>query len=141
MKATKDQKQAIYRLSGYRPDTKEEWVQWATGDESKTSTNDLTFDQANKIITQAGGTPYKGRGDNWAYFDKENGQHKYILSLCRQLGWTTHHERFGKVVDLTRLSNWLKSNRCPVSKPLKKMDASQCSRIIAALEAMITKGY
>jgi len=143
MKATKEQKQAVYRLSGYQKDTKEEWVQWATGDNEKISTNDLSFEQANKIITEAGGTPYskKGKAENWAFFDKDNGQHKYILSLCRQLNWTTPHERFGKVVDLNRLSEWLKSSRSPVKKKLQKMDTVETSRIVAALEKMITKNY
>ncbi|MCH4824274.1 hypothetical protein ML462_13950 [Gramella lutea] len=137
MKATKEQKQAIYRLCGYQKDTKEEYVQWVTGDVNKTSTNDLSFEQANKIIKQAGGTPYKNKTDNWAFFNKDNGKHKYILSLCRQLDWTTPDERFGKVVDLNRLSEWLKSDKSPVKKPLKKMNARECSKIITALEGMI----
>lgn len=143
MEATKEQKQAIYRLSEYRKDIKEEWVQWATNDTAKISTNDLSFDQANQIIEKAGGTPYskKGKGDNWAYFDKNDGQHKYILSLCRQLNWTTSHAKFGQVVDLVRLSEWLKSRKSPVKKKLKDMDEKECSRIIAALEKMTEKRY
>lgn len=142
MKATKGQKQYIYKLSGYRKDTKEEWVQWVTGDVNKTSTNDLTFDQANEIIKQAGGTPYKkSNPDNWAFFDKNNGKHKYILSLCRQLDWQTPDEKYGKVVDLTRLSNFLKSEKSPVKKPLQKMTAAELSKVITALENIINWNY
>ncbi len=143
MKANKHQKQYIYKLSGYNKNTKEEWVQWATNDNSITSTNALTFEEANAIIKQAGGVPSTKRDPetNWAYFDKDNGQHKYILSLCRQLNWQSPHKTLGKVVDLERLSNWLKSERSPVNKPLQKMTASQVSKVIAALEGIIKSKY
>lgn len=142
MKATKHQKQYIYKLSSYNKDIKEEWVQWATGDNAKTSTNDLSFDQANAIIKQAGGTPVtqKGKTDNWAYFNKNNGRHKYILSLCRQLDWQTPDETYGKVVDLNRLSEWLKS-KSPVKKPLQKMKPDELSKVITALENIIPWKY
>lgn len=142
MTATKYQKQYIYKLSGYQKETKEEWVQWATGDVEKTSTNDLTFDQANDIIKQAGGTPVsKGKTDNWAFFDKNNSQHRYILSLCRQLDWQVPDEKYGKVVDLNRLSNFLKSKRSPVNKPLQKLTPAQLSKVVTALENIMKWEY
>lgn len=143
MKANKYQKQYIYRLCSYNKDIKEEWVQWATGDNTKTSTNDLSFDQANAIIKQAGGTQVTqiGKTDNWAFFNKNNGKHLYILSLCRQLNWQTPDEKYGKVVDLNRLSEWLKSDKSPAKKPLQKMKSAELSKVITALENIIKWEY
>lgn len=143
MKATKHQKQYIYKLSGYRQETKEEWVQWATDDVTKTSTHDLTFAQANAIIKQAGCTPVtsKGKTDNWAFFDNNNSKHRYILSLCRQLDWQVADEKYGKIVNLNRLSEWLKSKRSPVNKPLQKQTPGQLSKTITALEGIIKSEY
>lgn len=78
--------------------------------------------------------------DNWAIFDKNNEQHKHVLSLARQLQWTTPHERHGEVADLTRISEWLKTNS-PVRKKLKKMEPSELTRVINAMSAMIIKKY
>ena len=141
--ASKFQKKSIYRLSGYKKDIKEEWVQWATNDPSKISTNDLSFEQANKIIRQAGGTPFanKNAEDNWGTFNNKNGQHRYILSLCRQLNWVINSDKYGKVADLNRLSNFLKSDRSPVKKPLQKMSPAEVSKIITALESIIKSNY
>ena len=139
MNANKAQKQDIYKLCGYREDTKEEFVQWATGDVNKVSTNDLTFDQANKIIKQLKGTPYEY--DNWAYFDKKNQRHRYIISLCHQIGWTKPSERYGKIADLPRLSAWLKSGKSPVRKKLKSMSYPELTKIINALESILRKKY
>jgi hypothetical protein len=142
--ASKEQKQYIYKLAAYNKDIKEEWVQWATNDNSKTSTNDLTRDQASAIIRQAGGTPNtsgKLEDRNWASFDSKNTQHVFILSLCRQLNWVISNEKHGKIADLNRLSNFLKSDKCPVRRPLKKMKPAEVSKIITALEGIIKSNY
>jgi len=142
--ASKFQKKSIYRLSGYNKDIKEEWVQWATNDTSKTSTNDLSFEQANKIIAQAGGAALpsgKTEIENWGFFNSKNSQHNLILSLCRQLNWVISSDKYGKVADLNRLSNFLKSDRSPVKKPLQKMSPAEVSKIITALESIIKSNY
>lgn len=139
MKANKLQKQYIYKLCGYRKDLKEEYVQWATNDNNKISTNDLTFEQANKIIKQLKGSMIKY--DNWAYFDKNNQQHKYIISLLYQIGWTTGSERYGRIADLERFSEFLKSEKSPVRKKLKSMQTNELSKIINALESMLDKRW
>lgn len=89
MQATKEQKQLIHINTPNR-DTKEEFVQWATDDNAKTSCNDLSFDEANKILLQLNLTPHKPK--NYAVFDKNNKQHRTILSLCIQNGFSKAHQ-------------------------------------------------
>ena len=108
-----------------------------TGSTKKTSVKDLTFEQANELIHRLGGRTFTDL--NWAIFEKTNRQHLQVLSLAHQLGWVRHHYLHGQVVDLHHLSNWLKSKRCPVSKPLKQMNKAELSRIINAMEFMISK--
>ncbi|WP_286913088.1 hypothetical protein [Flavobacterium sp. UBA4197] len=79
--------------------------------------------------------------DNWAIFNPKNKQHKYILSLCIQKGWGVENDRYGEIADLDRLSNWLKSDKSPVRKPLKKMSSLEVSKIISALEIMNAKRH
>ena len=144
MKTTKEQRQYIYKLAAFNKETKEEWVQWACNDNAKTSTNDLNFDQANAIISQAGGTPHvagKLKNECWGFFDSVNAKHILVLSLCRQLNWVITSEKHGKIADLNRLSNFLKSKKSPVRKPLKKMSAAEVSKIISALEGIIKSSY
>jgi hypothetical protein len=134
------QKKRIMRNCDYREDIKSEWVQWATEDNSKVHLRDLNQEQAKRIImAQEGGNVVTD--ENWALFDQKNRQHVYILSLCRQLNWTKTNEKWGEVADLDRLSNWLKSGRSPVIKPLRKMTAAELSKIIKALESMTIKNY
>lgn len=78
---------------------------------------------------------------NWGLFDNNNPQHKNILSLMRQLQWTVPHARHGEVADLSRLSEFLKSNKSPINKPLKDMEAKEVSKIIECFKSMITKAY
>ncbi|TLP81381.1 hypothetical protein [Maribacter sp. ACAM166] len=141
MKATKDQKQYIYKLCGYtNTDLKEELVQWATEDVNKTSTNDLTFDQANTIIINRGGKPQAA--NTWGFFDGKNPQHKHVLSLLIQMGWKSKHPKSGyNIADIARFGEWLASAKSPVHKPLKKMDTAECTTIINALKSMVGKTY
>lgn len=138
MTATKEQKLAIRRNSQFNTDIKEEWVQWATGSNAKTSLNDLSFEQANKILLQQGDVAHIGKVENWGGFDKTNSRHLYVLSLCHQLGWVK--EIKGRnVADTVRLGTFLKSNKSPVCKPLLKMNAKELSKIIKALEEITRK--
>ena len=77
----------------------------------------------------------------WAAFDPKNQQHKYVLSLCQQYGWTRPHPKYGSVADLGRLGNWLRSDRSPVRKPLMAMKPGEVSTIINAMESMVKKEY
>lgn len=137
--ATKQQKFEIRRNCGYDEGIKEEYVQWATGDNSKTSLNDLTYDQAAQVIAKQLGRPYVA--ENWATFDRDNRQHKYIRSLCIQFGMSREHKKYGQVADLDALNEWMHSKRCPVQKPLLQMDTKELSKIINALSAMTVKKY
>ena len=139
MTATKQQKFAIRKNCNFKDDIKEEFVQWATQDISKTSLNDLSFEQANKILIAQGDTP-KQNVENWGLFDKNNSQHKYILSLCFQMGLTK--ELKGRdVADIFKLGEWLKSEKSPVRKPLKQMTSYELSRIIFAMEKITEKKW
>lgn len=82
--ATAGQKRLI-AINTPNKDIKEEWVQWATADVKKTSTNDLTFDQANMILKQLGLKEHIK--DLWSSFDKKNPQHMSILATMRTAQW------------------------------------------------------
>jgi len=133
MKASKTQKKYIYNLCSYQTRLKEEMVQWATDSIDKISTNDLTFDLANKIIVQLGGTAEKP--DNWAVFDKTKMSHKNILRLCIQIGWRKKHDKYGWVANLERLNNFLHT-KSPVKKKLTDMEKEEVSKVIVALEGV-----
>jgi len=85
-------------------------------------------------------TVVKKRVDNWGLFDKSNPKHKYILSLCFQLGLKKEYK--GRdVADVYQLGEWLKSKRSPVQKPLKQMTPLEVSKIIGAMEKMVQKKW
>lgn len=135
MQATKDQKFQIRKNCKYNEDIKCEWVQWATGDTSKTSLNDLSFVQANAILIKQGCSPHIP--DNWAVFDPNNKQHRNIMSLMRQAQWVTTHTKYGEVADMKRLSDFLQSPKSPITKPLQDMEPEELSKIIHALKKIV----
>lgn len=139
---TKHQINTIMRNCNYNVDMKNEWVQWVTGDTSRTSLKSITHDQAIKIMHQQTGTvPTEAAAENWAKFDKNNSKHKAILSMMYQINWTTM-DKGKEVPDLERLSNWLKSEKCPVSKPLLKMDnATELPKVITAFSGIVESKY
>lgn len=138
MQATKEQKRTI-AMNAPTKDIKEEWVQWATADVTKTSTNDLTFDQANKILLKLGQKAHKAQF--WAVFDIKKPKHKTILSLMRQAQWTKPNDKYGEVADMDRLDEFLKSTKSPVKKPLKKMDDQELEKLITALNGIVKSRY
>lgn len=138
MQATNKQKQLI-AINIPIKDIREEWVQWATGDNKKTSCKDLTFDEANKILIQIGLSPHTP--ENWAVFDKTNKKHMVIISLMRQAQWVKPHDRYGEVADMERLSQWLQSPRSPITKPLQQMEPEELERIIKALKGIVKSKY
>lgn len=134
MEATKHQKQIIHIVVP-KP-IKEEMVQWATDDNDKISTSDLTFDQANEILKKFGKEPHKLAF--WATFDKNNAQHRYILSLCVQYGWWEKKLKYGRVANLDKLNEWL-HDKSPVKKALKNMAPDELTTVINALSSMMLK--
>lgn len=79
--------------------------------------------------------------DNWGLFDKNNQQHKTLLSQMRTAQWTVPHEKWGEVPDVNRLSTFLKSDKSPVNKPLKKMKPCEVSKIIEAFKGIVKSKY
>ena len=89
-------------------------------------------------ILQAGRITTNG---NWALFDKNNKQHLTLLSQLRTAQWTVNHSRHGEVADLARLSDFLKSDKSPINKPLNKMDPTEVSKIIECFKSIVRKKY
>lgn len=92
-------------------------------------------------------TPTKtDRRKLWSYFDKDNAKHRNILSLCIQFGWYKDHHKTGReVADLGALDSWLRGKatigQSPVKKPLAEMEPAELSKVIFALEKMVTKKH
>ena len=131
--ATKQQKIDIRRNCDWKEDIKEEWVQWATGDVKKTSLNDLTFEQADKILKQQLGTD--GDAAKFQKFDCKNRQHVYILSMLHQIGWTKVIK--GRTVgDMVPFGHWLQKYS-PIKLPLTQMGVKQTQKVIYAFEEYV----
>lgn len=78
---------------------------------------------------------------NWGLFDKNNLQHKTLLSQLRTLQWVVPSNKWGEVADITRLGEFLQSDKSPVKKPLANMKPEEVSKIIECFKAMIRKKY
>lgn len=147
---TKFQINRIMQNCQYNVEIKNEWVQCATGDVNRTSLRSITHDQAIKIMHQQTGTnPINavtegGRThskSNWGLFDKENKQHLTILAQMRTAQWVIPNDKYGEVPDLERLSEFLKSEKSPINKPLKQMQPWEVSKIIEALKGIVKSIY
>lgn len=144
MNATKEQKFAIRKNCKYNEDIKEEFVQWATGDTSKTSLNDLTFEEANKIIAQQTGkntSPTLSDAKKWGAFNKKHPKHRVILSLLYQAQWTEPSDKYGEIPDTERFGEWLRSDKSPVKKPLKDMEDFELEKVIKAFGGIVKSRY
>lgn len=137
--ACKRQKQRIAILTKGDKEFKAALVYSQTQDNEKTSTNDLTHDQANNILIELGSKPIEY--DNWAYYNKNIKSHKYLLSLAIQYGWEKTDDKYGQIADLFKISEWLKSDKSPVKKPLKEMSPQEVSKVLTALENMVASKY
>lgn len=125
----------------YNVDMKNEWVQWATEDVNRTSLKSITQEQAVKIIRQQTGDVKPEADENWGAFDKDNQQHRAILSHMRTAQWTKQNDKWGEVPDLLRLSDFLKSDKSPINKPLKKMEPWEVSKVIEAFKGIVKSTY
>ncbi|MFK7048750.1 hypothetical protein FLACOL_01092 [Flavobacterium columnare] len=137
--------QSIRQLCNFNEEEKNKLILQATNGKTS-SLKALKQAQAIEIIKQFSGNENKTIAKQvvtefWAYYYKENTQHRYILSLLIQLGWSVKSNKYGEIADLNRFSDWLKSRRSPVQKPLKSMSPEEISKIISALESMIVKNY
>ncbi|NDP26433.1 MAG: hypothetical protein GZ087_03260 [Flavobacterium sp.] len=145
---TAHQKKTILHNCNFEMDIKDEWVQWVTGDVKQTSLRSLTQAQAVKIICQqTGANPIRVQNPdgvqepNWGLFDKDNRQHLTLLAYMRTAQWTTPNGKHGEVADIERLSDWLKSDKSPINKPLKKMQPWEVSKIIEAFKGIVKSKY
>lgn len=129
----------IRKNSNFQEDIKEEWVQWVTGDVARTSLKSLTQAQAVRILKAQTGT--EPQDDNWGLFDKDNKQHLTLLAYMRTAQWTTQNGKHGEVADIGRLSDFLKSDKSPVRKPLKKMQPLEVSKIIEAFKGIVNSKF
>ena len=131
------QKNRIMQNCNYNVDIKNEWVQWVTGDNNKISLRNITQAQAVRIIKQQTGSDSSGAVENWGAFDKNNSQHRYILSILRTANIVVKSEKWGEVPDTAGwLNRFLQSPKSPIKKPLKKMSPTEVSKIITALEGV-----
>ncbi len=139
---TAHQIKEIRKNANFQEDIKEEWVQWVTGDvnrKSLTKPIPLTQAQAVRILkAQTGTEPHE---DNWGLFDKYNRQHLTLLAYMRTAQWTIEIEKHGEVADIDRLSDWLKTDKSPVRKPLKKMQPWEVSKIIEAFKGIVNSKF
>lgn len=76
--------------------------------------------------------------NRWAFFDIKKRQHRYILSILQQAGWTVFDTRKKRyIADMQRLGKWLQSERSPVKKPLITQSNKELSKTIYALENIL----
>ncbi len=102
-----------------------------------TSLRSITQEQAVKIIRQQTGDVKPHVSENWGLFDKDNSQHKRIQANLRAANIVVQNGKWGEVADMQGWFRFLKSDKSPVKKPLKKMTAIEVSKIIKALDGVV----
>ncbi|MDO5607618.1 MAG: hypothetical protein Q4G08_04085 [Capnocytophaga sp.] len=139
---TKPQIKQLQTLCSSRFSDREERLEFlsAMAGEPVQSAKELTQLQADGIIRYLN-TGKASDNSYYARFDKENNQHRTILSLAFQFGWVGTTDSGRTVPDLERLGSWLISKRSPVQKPLLKMTRPELSKVITALERMTVKKF
>lgn len=103
------------------------------------STKELTVTEANELLNHLYNNSYTR--DNWGLFDRKNEKHrserKLLWSLLYQAQWTIANERHGEVPDTERLSNFLKSPKSPVNKPLKQFEKEDWEKILVVFTNIV----
>lgn len=105
------------------------------------STKELTFIEAENFIYFLN-TGIKGES-NWAFFNKHSfvNERKLLFSYLYQAQWVIKNEQHLEVPDLERLSNFLKSKKSPVNKPLKQFEKKDWSKLIACFRNIVKGTY
>lgn len=116
-------KQAVYSISNGRTQ----------------SITALSNQEAYQLITKLKANKKEHNTPRHLQFDNSNSKHKYIISLCHQLGWTKPHQKWGAIADMQKLHNWLVSSRSPVQMCLLDIPYIHLSKIIYALEQILEK--
>ncbi|MGB1295762.1 MAG: hypothetical protein ACPG6V_09795 [Flavobacteriales bacterium] len=147
MKVTKTQIVKIHTTlnrNGFEPFEKKQIISSYTKSEDSTSTSDLTFDQANALLVKLGIEAEKENTVNYEHLNagvinRENNQHRYIMSLLYQLKWVCQSKNQPRVIlDRERFGRWLLTKTAE-KKSLDKLSKTQTSKIISQLEIMLTK--
>jgi len=120
-------------------EAKESVVFGYSKDPERVSTKKLTFQEMNQLIKDFGGKPHKY--EHWAIFDSQNKQHRLIMSLLQQIGWTTTLPSGRLGADMLRFSEFLKSDKSPVNKRLKDMEPKELTTMINCLQGILKKYY
>ncbi|MFH6945132.1 hypothetical protein [Flavobacterium sp. FlaQc-50] len=84
--------------------------------------------------------PKPVKNESWGAFDKNNKQHLTIMALCRNRQWVKPDDKHpsGEVADMDgAFSEFLKSERSPVKKPLMDMTPQEVSKIIIAMSGVV----
>ena len=110
-------------------------------DREVTSLSQCTDEEAVLIyyVLKSGADVNDVTNAHFAAFDSNRKQHLAVLSLCRQLGWTSPLEgiKRGVFADAERLGSFINSPKSPVQKPLLLMHREECSKLIHALENIL----
>jgi hypothetical protein len=140
---TKKQIQQIQTILSKRDLDREERLQFLSDKLQReiTTTKDLTFVEAEELIyfLNTGKTTQA----NWAFFDKFKyvEERRKLFSLMHQAQWVTQKEGYNEIPDLVRLSNFLKSPKSPVKKPLKQFDKIEWEKLIKAFTNIVRGTY
>lgn len=119
------------------PEAKEDLIYQFTQNENKLSTKDLTYQQANDLIVSLNGKIASTPISQYGRFDRNNKQHLYLLSLCRQMGWVVFNKKQNKLfADIDRLGEWLKTTGY-LKKPLMSYDSSELPKLVKQFEQVL----
>lgn len=134
-KITQSQMRQLFMLFPARikqdKEVRKEFIYNITQDPERTSTKDLTMQEANMIIDE-----FSDDKKRYAYFDKHNKQHMILISLARQVGWLSTKEDGTVVACLERLGGWIKKYG-HLHKPMKDYNPSQLSKLIFQFEKTV----
>jgi hypothetical protein len=129
----------IMQNCSYQIETKNEYVQWVTGDVKRTSLKSITQAEAVKILKQQTGQTQDPSIDEFKVFDNGNQKHKVILSLLYQANWTVM-DGLREIPDMSRFAKWL-TEKAPVKKPLPAQDNDELEKTIKALKGVVKSTY
>lgn len=136
--STKAQRQLIMGLCRYNVEHKASAVLSISNGRTE-SLSELFSSEAHRLIKRLQGEKQSTATPRHLQFDLSNSKHRYILSLCQQLGWSKQTKKHTSVADMEKLNNWLLSERSPVKQCLMDIPYVQLSKVVYALEQIQVK--
>lgn len=105
------------------------------------STKELSSIEADDLIYFLN-TGQKAKA-TWAFFDKDKfvPERKLLWSYLHQIQWVVKNDKHFEVPDLDRLSNFLKSNKSPVNKPLKEWNKQDWEKMLITFKNIAKSKY